>query len=102
MLATRANPRTRRRQMRLPAGYRLSHSLARYAVLRYIGWNRPRRIHDCLLHVDLKGDKVWIQHDGLGEGIASDLMEAGVPGEHIVLAWHTERERRMMVTFAVN
>ena len=70
--------------------------------LRYIGWNGPRRIHDCLLHVDIKGDKIWIQHDGLGEGITDELLEAGIPAGNIVLAWHTERERRMMGTFAVS
>lgn len=70
--------------------------------LRYIGWNGARRIHECVLHVDIKGDKIWIQHDGLGDGITPELLDAGIPPSQIVLAWHTEKERQMMGTFAVN
>lgn len=44
--------------------------------LRYIGWNGARRIHECVLHVDIKGDNLkkiqgWIPIDGtydLGPG----------------------------------
>ncbi|WP_237396612.1 element excision factor XisI family protein [Okeania sp. KiyG1] len=30
-------------------------------------------------------NKIWIQRDGIEEGIATDLMEAGIPKEQIVL-----------------
>ena len=43
--------------------------------LSWIGWNRSRRIHGSVIHIDLKGDKIWIQHDGTHDGVA-DLMAA--------------------------
>ncbi len=36
-----------------------------------VGWNGQHRVHGCTLHVDIKGDKIWIQHDGTEEGIAN-------------------------------
>ncbi len=55
--------------------------------LMYSGWNGPYRIHGPVLHIDIRGDKVWIQHDGTEEGIARDLVAAGIPRERIVLAF---------------
>ncbi len=51
------------------------------------GWQGHRRIHGILIHVDIRGDKIWIQHDGTEEGIANDLVAAGVPKDRIVLAF---------------
>ncbi|HEX7447902.1 MAG TPA: element excision factor XisI family protein [Pirellulales bacterium] len=31
------------------------------------------------IHVDIRGGKIWIQHDGTEDGIADRLVEAGVP-----------------------
>jgi ketopantoate reductase len=55
--------------------------------LIYSGWDRHRRIHGPVVHVDIRGGKVWIQHDGTYHGIANDLVEAGVPKDRIVLAF---------------
>lgn len=52
-----------------------------------IGWDRDRRIHGCLVHIDLIDGKIWIQRDGTEEGIAADLERAGIPKEHIVLGF---------------
>ncbi|MFQ6042249.1 MAG: XisI protein [Candidatus Poribacteria bacterium] len=35
-----------------------------------VGWNGYRRIYGCVLHVDIKNGKIWIQHDGTEEGVA--------------------------------
>ncbi len=59
----------------------------------YAGWNDIRRIHGTVIHVDLKGDKIWIQHDGTEDGIANELVAAGVPPEQIVLAFHPPYKR---------
>jgi len=32
--------------------------------------------------------KIWIQYDGTNRPVADELLEAGVPQEDIVLAWH--------------
>ena len=59
----------------------------------FVGWEGSHRVHGCVLHLDIKNGKIWIQHDGTEEGIATDLEEAGVPKEHIVLAFHPPYKR---------
>lgn len=68
--------------------------------LLYTGWDGYRRVHGSVVHVDLKEGKVWIQHDGIEEGITDDLLAAGIPPEHIVLAFQ-HPEKRQYSGFAV-
>jgi XisI protein len=68
--------------------------------LMHIGWIGQRRIHGCLLHVDVRDGKEWIQHDGTEEGIANELVEAVVPRDQIVLAFH-HPETRKLTDFAI-
>jgi hypothetical protein len=56
--------------------------------LMYVGWKNRRRYHGCVLHLDIKKGKIWIQHDGTEVGIANELVNLGVPKEDIVLAFH--------------
>lgn len=66
------------------------------------GWGQDRRrIHGCLIHVEIVGGKVWIQRDGTEDGIADELMAAGIPKEHIVLGFKSP-EVRQYTGFAVN
>jgi hypothetical protein len=44
-------------------------------------------VHGCLLHIDIIDDKIWIQQDGTEEGIALELLDAGIPYERIVLGF---------------
>ncbi len=53
-----------------------------------VGWHQNRRSFGCILHLDIRKGKIWIQHDGTEEGIANPLVELGVPREDIVLAFH--------------
>lgn len=57
-----------------------------YEVI-HVGWHGQRRIHGCVIHVDIIGDKIWIQHDGTELPIAEALIEAGVPQADIVLGF---------------
>src|SRR5262245_12860403 len=59
-----------------------------------VGWHGQHRIHGCPLHVDVKGGKIWIQHDGTEEGIANRLVAAGGPREDIVLAFQSPFKRK--------
>jgi hypothetical protein len=59
-----------------------------------VGWDGFERVHGCLLHVDIKDDKIWIQHDGTEEGIANRLVELGVPKSDIVLGFHAPYKRK--------
>jgi len=62
-------------------------------LLINVGWDR-RRVHGCLVHIDIIDGKVWIQRDGTEEGIATELEAAGVPKEHIVLAFRSPEMRK--------
>ncbi len=56
-------------------------------LLMLVGRDGIRRVHGCLVHVDVIDGKIWIQRDGTERGIARELIEAGVPREQIVLAF---------------
>lgn len=68
--------------------------------LIYAGWNIPYRIHGSVLHIDIRNGKVWIQYDGTEDGVAEELVEAGIPRDRIVLAFKPP-EIRPHTTFAV-
>jgi hypothetical protein len=53
-----------------------------------------------VLHLDIKDQKIWIQHDGTEIGIADELVKLGVPKSDIVLAFH-EPLVRQYTDFAV-
>lgn len=59
-----------------------------------VGWLNKRRVHGSTIHVDIINNKIWIQHDGTDRPIAEALLEAGVPKEDIVLAFHPEHLRQ--------
>ena len=62
--------------------------------LMYIGWDGYRRVHAPILHIRLRNNKIWIEHDGTEAGIATELLAAGVPNQDIVLAFHSEFKRQ--------
>lgn len=66
--------------------------------LLYVGWDKYQRIHNVILHLEIRGGaqdcKVWIQYDGIEGGVAEELAQAGVPRENIVLGFHPENVRR--------
>ncbi|MGD1861418.1 MAG: XisI protein [Leptolyngbyaceae cyanobacterium] len=66
--------------------------------LLHVGWRGHKRQFGCILHLDIKAGKIWIQHDGTEIGIANQLVELGVPKQDIVLAFH-EPEVRQFTDF---
>ena len=58
------------------------------------GWENNKRVHGCLVHIELIGDKLWIQRDGTEYGIANELLEAGISKENIILGFHPEHIRK--------
>lgn len=65
------------------------------------GWQGNKRIYGPFLHIDIKDDKVWIQHDGTEDGIAYELEAAGIPKNRIVLGYRS-LERRKLTEYAVS
>src|SRR5829696_334598 len=63
-------------------------------LLINMGWNKDRRIHGCLVHIEILNDKVWIQRDGTEEGIVVVLEQAGIPKDRIVLGFRPPEIRK--------
>jgi hypothetical protein len=57
-------------------------------LLVTFGWDRKKRVHDSLIHVDIINDKIWIHCDDTEDGVATELVAAGIPASDIVLAFH--------------
>ena len=58
-------------------------------LLMNVGWDDGKRVHGSLVHVDIIAGKIWIQRDGTEDGIATELLAAGVAKEHIVLGFRS-------------
>jgi len=61
--------------------------------LMTLGWNELKRTHGATIHIDLKGEKVWLQVDRTDFRIARQLREHGIPKEDIVLGFHAPYKR---------
>jgi hypothetical protein len=81
----------------LPDGYTsqviFDDERGQYLVLD-IGWNGDKYLHATPIHLSLIGDKVWVQYDDTEEGVVTDLMEAGIPRESIVLGFRHPKVRQ--------
>ena len=62
-------------------------------VLLDLGWNHEKYLHATPIHIDIIGEKIWIQYDDTEEGIATDLLEAGIPKQDIVLGFRHPKIR---------
>jgi len=69
-------------------------------LLVIIGRDGVKRVHGCLVHIDIINNKIWIQRDGTEDGIATYLMEAGVSKDRIVLGFRSP-DIRKYTEFAV-
>ncbi len=65
-----------------------------YEVM-HVGWDGVRQIHGAVVHIDIHDGKVWIQYDGTSRPVAEELVEAGIPREDIVLAFHPAELRSL-------
>jgi len=55
----------------------------------HVGWNQERWIHSCIIHIDIKGEKIWLQWNGTEDDLAADLVADGVNKQDIVLGFHS-------------
>ncbi|MCI0576525.1 MAG: XisI protein [Chloroflexi bacterium] len=64
----------------------------RYLLLR-TGWWGKKRIRSVVVYARLYEGKIWIEEDWAEDGVATELMAAGVPKDDIVLAFrHPEMQ----------
>jgi hypothetical protein len=59
-----------------------------------VGWNNGKWIYGCVLHMDIKNGKVWLQYNGTEDEIAEELIKAGIPEKDIVIGFHTPYKRK--------
>jgi hypothetical protein len=62
-------------------------------ILINIGWEGKKYTHVVVIHIDIIDKKIWVQKDNTEEGVTTDLLEAGVPKEDIVLGFHPPKVR---------
>ena len=61
-------------------------------ILTQVGWDRGRRVRGNLIYITLQDGKVYIEYDGIENGITDDLIRQGIPQERIVLSYLLEPE----------
>ena len=66
-----------------------------------VGWHKDQRIYCCVLHIDIKDGKVWIQQNMTDQHVAEELVALGIPPGKIVLGFHPPYVRPH-TGFAVN
>jgi len=80
----------------LPDGYTsqvlFDDERGQYLILD-MGWSGDKYLHATPIHLSLVGNKIWIQSDDTEEGVATDLLEAGVPKKDIVLGFRHPKIR---------
>lgn len=52
------------------------------------GWDQAKRVHSCMVHLDIIDGKVWVQRDDTEDGVTYELVAAGIPKDRIVLGFH--------------
>jgi len=58
-----------------------------------VGWKGLKRVYNCFIHLDIKDQKIWIQHNMTEADLAQELVEIGVPKEDIILGLHPPYKR---------
>ena len=66
-----------------------------------VGWNNQKRIYGCMMHLDIKNNKIWIQQNTTEFDIANELIEMGIPKHDIIIGFHTPKMRQL-TDFGVN
>lgn len=61
-------------------------------ILTQVGWDRGRRVRGNLIYITLQDGKVYIEYDGIENGIIGDLIRQGIPEDRIVLSYLSEPE----------
>ncbi len=70
-----------------------------YEVMQ-VGWDGGRRVHGSIIHIDIRGGKVWIEYDGTDARLGEELVAAGIPRIDLVLGFQPV-ELRLLTSFGV-
>ncbi len=64
-----------------------------YQVLQHGWYEKYKQAFRVIIHVDIIKGQIWIQRDMSEDGIATELLEAGIPQHDIVLGFHAPYKR---------
>lgn len=56
--------------------------------IMHLGWQHKRWIHQCVMHLHIRKEKIWIFSNSTEHDIAADLVRLGVSKQDIVLGFH--------------
>ena len=64
-----------------------------YQVMN-VGWDGYRRVYGCVLHLDVKDEKIWVEQNMTEMRVAQELVARGVKKEDIVLGFQAPDMRQ--------
>ena len=64
-----------------------------YQVMN-VGWDGHRRVYGCVLHLDVKDEKIWVEQNMTEMRVAQELVAQGVKKEDIVLGFQAPDMRQ--------
>ncbi len=59
-----------------------------------VGWQQFNRIYRCVMHIDIKDGKIWLQQNLTDQDPAVELVKMGVPREDIILGLQPPYKRQ--------
>ncbi len=66
----------------------------------HVGWDNKRRDFGVTVYLRIEHGKIWIEEDWTKQGIANELLDAGVLPEDIVLGFQ-HPSKRPLTEFAI-
>ncbi len=58
-----------------------------------MGWEGHKRVFNLLFHLDIIGDKIWVQEDKMEYSVTERLIEKEIAKKEVVLAYFPEYHR---------
>ncbi|MBD2492795.1 XisI protein [Nostoc sp. FACHB-280] len=59
-----------------------------------VGWQQFDRIYRCVIHLEIKNGKIWLQQNLTDQNPAEELVKMGVPRDDIVLGLQPPYKRQ--------
>jgi XisI protein len=53
----------------------------------WVGWHEYKRIHQCAVHIDIVGDRIFIECNDTEDPLVAELVEMGVSQDSICLSF---------------
>ena len=79
--------------------YVIADEQQHHYLLVFIGWEGVQQEYHVVLHLQLRGDTVWVHRDRTSEDVTQDLIATGIPTNQIVLGYRPT-ETRSLAGFA--